>query len=134
MILATEILGREVGIVLACAAIGVARSSLYAARQPTWSSTEFAGTLPANALRSTERAEIWETLTSPRFADQTPYEIVPQLLDEGRYLGSIRSFYRVLAENQAVPERRAVMRHPARSAPRLTATQPRQVWTWDITQ
>lgn len=134
MIQATEILGAEVGVVSACAATGLARSSLYATRQASASTTEPHVTPPANALSPTERTAIWEMATRPRFADQTPYEIVSQLLDEGCYLGSIRSFYRVLAENQAVPERRDVLRHPVRSAPRLTATQPRQVWTWDITQ
>jgi len=73
-------------------------------------------------------------LNSPRFVDQTPYEVYPQLLDEGRYLCSLRSMYRVLAENQAVQERRNQLRHPARPAPHVCARQPNRAWVWDITQ
>jgi hypothetical protein len=105
---------------------------LYAARQPQPLPRERTVVRPANALSPAERATVWETLSHPRFADQTPYEIVPQLLDEGRYLGSIRTDYRVLAENQAFPERRNVLRRPTPAiVPRLTATRPLQVWTWD---
>jgi transposase InsO family protein len=75
------------------------------------------------------------TLSEPRFVDQTPYEIVPQLLDERYYRGSIRTFYRFLAQNWAVPERRNIVRRtrPA-PVPRLTATTPLPVWTWNITR
>jgi putative transposase len=135
MIQHTEALGREVGLRAACQAIGVARSSLYAARQPYLPTSERTPTRPANALSPAERATVWETLSHSRFADQTPYEIVPQLLDQGRYLGSIRTYYRILAENQAFPERRNVLRRTTPApVPRLTATRPLQVWTWDITQ
>ena len=134
MIQAAEQLRSQVGLTRACAAFGVARSSVYAHRTPK-TSTQRTPMSPANALRPAEREHIWQTLTEPRFVDQTPYEIVPQLLDEGHYRGSIRTFYRVLAENQAVPERRDIVRRirPA-PVPRLTATKPLQVWTWDITQ
>ena len=127
-----EALRHQVGLVAACATLGVARSSLYAARQAPVLTPQPAKTVPANALSPAERATLWETMNSPRCADQTPYEIVPQLLDEGCYLGSIRTYYRVLAENQAQPERRDVRRRVTPLAvPRLTATQPLQVWTWD---
>ena len=134
MIQAAEQLRSQVGLTRACAAFGVARSSLYAQRQPKTTAAR-PSTPPANALQSAEREHIWQTLIEPRFVDQTPYEIVPQLLDEGQYRGSIRTFYRVLAENRAVPERRNIVRRtrPA-PVPRLTATKPLQVWTWDITQ
>lgn len=134
MIQAAEQLRLQVGLTRACAAFGVARSSVYAHRTPK-TSTERTPMSPANALRPAEREHIWQTLTEPRFVDQTPYEIVPQLLDEGHYRGSIRTFYRVLAANQAVPERRDIVRRtrPA-PVPRLTAMKPLQVWTWDITQ
>lgn len=56
------------------------------------------------------------------------------LLDEGVYLGSTRTFYRVLAKNQEVKERRAQRRHPVYSKPELLATAPNQVWSWDITK
>lgn len=135
MIQSTETLGRTVGLTAACQAIGVARSSVYAARQARPAAEDRSSVRPVNALSAAERTTVWETLSSPRFADQTPYEIVPQLLDEGHYHGSIRTYYRVLAENQALPDRRDVLRRPSPApVPRLTATRPLQVWTWDITQ
>lgn len=135
MIQSTEALGCQVGLVAACRAVGVARSSLYVARQPHSPVSERTAARPANALSSAEQTAIWEMMNSPRFADQTPYEIVPQLLDEGQYLGSIRTLYRVLAENQALPERRNVLRRlTPPPVPRLTATRPLQIWTWDITR
>lgn len=133
MIQNTEALGCQVGLVAACRVVGVARSSLYAARQPHLAASERTVARPANALSPAERTAIWEMMNSPRFADQTPYEIVPQLLDEGQYLSSIRTLYRVLAENQALPERRNLLRRPTPPAvPHLTATRPLQIWTWDI--
>ena len=56
------------------------------------------------------------------------------LLDEGQYLCSERTMYRVLAENQAVRERRNQLRHPKYAAPELLATAPKQLWSWDLTK
>ena len=67
---------------------------------------------PARALDATERAEVFRVLCSPRFADRAPAEVYVTLLDEGVYLCSERTMYRVLAENQAVRERRAQRSHP----------------------
>ncbi len=67
------------------------------------------------------------------FINKAPAQIVPTLLDQGRYYGSVRTFYRVLEENQQVRERRNQRRHPKYPAPTLIATGPNQVWTWDIT-
>ncbi|MCB9497557.1 MAG: hypothetical protein H6686_11785 [Fibrobacteria bacterium] len=68
------------------------------------------------------------------FLDQCPREIVPKLADRGVYLGSIRTFYRVLARHQEARERRLQARRPAINAPILEATGPNQVWTWDISR
>ena len=73
-------------------------------------------------------------LNSDRFVDTTPIEVFATLLDEGVYLASIATFYRVLRENRQVKERRRQARHPARARPELTATAPGQVFTWDITK
>lgn len=72
-------------------------------------------------------------LNSERFLDSAPREVYANLLDEGRYLCSWRSMYRLLHQNQAVQERRQVRRHPQYVRPELAATGPNQVWTWDIT-
>jgi putative transposase len=86
------------------------------------------------ALSAPERAAILQTLNSERFADCTPYTAWARLLDEGVYLGSVRTFYRVLAANGMANERRAQLVHPAPVKPELIATAPNQVWSWDITR
>jgi len=89
---------------------------------------------PANRLTPAERAAILTVLNSDRFVDTTPIEVFATLLDEGVYLASIATFYRVLRDNRQVKERRRIARHPARARPELTATAPGQVFTWDITK
>jgi putative transposase len=85
-------------------------------------------------LSDVERKEVAEILYSERFVDKAPYEVFATLLDEGRYLCSIRTMYRILAEDQAVHERRDQLRHPSYRKPELLATAPNQVWSWDITK
>jgi len=128
-----ETLATKVGVSTACAAFGVARSSLYATRRPPPVVASGPGVPPPNALSAPEKTAVLAELNSARFADQTPYEVYPQLLDEGRYLCSLRSMYRILAENQAVRDRRDQLRHPARPAPQVIAHHPNHVWVWDIT-
>lgn len=70
----------------------------------------------------------------PRFVDLPPIQIYAQLLDEGIYLGSISTIYRVLNENRQVKDRRRQARHPARAIPELVAAGPGQVYSWDITK
>lgn len=74
-----------------------------------------------------------EILHDERFVDLCPHEIVPILADEGRYLASVRTFYRLLAQDGELCERRLQARHPARVAPVLEAIGPNEVWSWDIT-
>ncbi len=64
----------------------------------------------------------------------TASEVVATLLDEGEYLCSQRTMYRVLAANQAVRERRNQREHPAYTKPELVANGPNQVWSWDVTK
>ncbi len=73
-------------------------------------------------------------LHSPRFADLAPSEVYATLLDEGTYLCSERSMYRILAAHHEVRERRDQLRHPDYKQPELLATAPNQVWSWDITK
>jgi putative transposase len=77
---------------------------------------------------------VLDILHEPRFVDLAPAEVYATLLDEGRYLCSERTMYRVLAENQEVRERRNQLRHPEYKKPELLATAPNQVWSWDITK
>ena len=72
------------------------------------------------------------TAISALFADKSATQVWAVLLDEGIYLGSVSTFYRVLRAAGQVKERRAQATHPARVRPELLADAPDQVWTWDI--
>lgn len=85
-------------------------------------------------LSPNEKAEVLEVLHEERFADLAPAEVYATLLEEGRYLCSIRTMYRILAENSEVRERRNQLRHPTYAAPELLATRPNELWSWDITK
>jgi putative transposase len=89
---------------------------------------------PVNGLSEAERTQILTVLNSDRFVDTTPIEVFATLLDEGVYLASVATLYRVLRENRQVVERRRLARHPARTRPELIATGPGQVFSWDITK
>ena len=86
------------------------------------------------ALDSAERQAILEVLHSERFTDAAPAEVWATLLDEGAYLGSVSTFYRVLRAQGEVRERRRQATHPATVKPELMAAAPNQVWSWDITK
>lgn len=89
---------------------------------------------PANKLSTAERAHILATVNSKDFIDLPPVQIYARLLDEGIYLCSISTFYRVLEENRQIKERRRQARHPPRAIPELVASGPGQVFSWDITK
>ncbi len=123
---------REVGIAPACDALAVPRASFYRWIAPVH------GPRPAparpRALDATERAAVLDVLHEERFMDQAPAEVYATLLDEGRYVGSIATMYRILRDNAEVRERRDQLRHPAYAAPELLAEAPNQLWSWDITK
>ena len=90
-------------------------------------------TRPANALTAAERVKLLEVVNSPEYRDLPPKQIIPRLADEGRYLASESTLYRVLrAEGQNAHRGRAKPR-TARSVDAHVATAPNQVWSWDIT-
>ena len=122
-----------VGTAPACEAMGVARASYYRQLRPCEPAVLKRPT-PARALAPEERKAVLDALHSERFADKAPAEVYATLLDEGRYLCSIRTMYRVLDAADEVRERRDQLRHPAYKKPELLATAPNQVWSWDITK
>jgi putative transposase len=136
---AVDQLAPVVGVARACRALGVYRGRLYRVRERR---RHLAGAhvqrrprpRPPLAFSSAERDALLEVLNSDRFADMAPASIHATLLDEGRYLGSARTMYRLLAEDNGVRERRNQLTHPAYAKPQLLATEPRQVWSWDITK
>jgi putative transposase len=86
------------------------------------------------ALSAEERAQIREVLNSERFADCSPREVYATLLDEGRYLCSWPTMYRILREANEVCRRRDQSRQGSYSKPELLAPRPNQLWSWDITK
>ena len=139
----------QLGIAPTCAALNFPRASYYRALSPKSKkgvgpvSTQVERIDPGanqslvlnpRALQPEERRVVLGTLHETRFADLAPAEVYATLLDEGRYLCSERTMYRILAENHEVRERRAQLRHPHYAAPELLATRPNQLWSWDITK
>jgi putative transposase len=134
MIQIVEDLSQCVPVRRACQALGLSHHALYRSRK----TGPVLGKPPETpgerrALNAEEKVEVRNTLNSERFVDQAPREIYATLLDEGTYLCSVSSMYRILRENQEVCERRNQLRHPSFAKPELLATAPNQVWTWDIT-
>jgi putative transposase len=131
MIEAAEELGKKVGVSQACRALGVPRSSLYRARQPKPATSP--RPTPSRALGAEEREAVRAVLNSERFWDSAPREVYATLLDEEQYLCHWRTMYRILEAHDEVRERRQQRRHPVSPKPKLRATGPNEVWTWDIT-
>ena len=126
-------LAGHVGVSAACEALGVARATFYRRRRPKTGQRQ-PRPAPARALGEAERTEVFRVLCSPRFTDRAPAEVYATLLDEGVYLCSERTMYRILAENRAVRERRAQRSHPNHPKPEIVARAPNEVWSWDITR
>jgi putative transposase len=129
---AVEQLSERVSVSTTCEALGVPRSSLYRARQPKREPEP--RPTPARALTPEEKDQVCQTLNDERFQDCAPREVYATLLDEGEYLCSLRTMYRILKERQQVRERRNLLRHPTYTKPELLATGPNQLWSWDLTK
>ncbi len=127
-----EELGESIGVQAACAALIVPRSSLYRARTKRPERT--IPKISPRAFSQAEKIKVRQELNSERFQDRSPREVYATLMDEGCYLCSWRSMYRVLDENHEVRERRNQLRHPNYVKPELLATAPNQLWSWDITK
>lgn len=121
-----------VGVVAACAALGVSRASYYRSQQ--LKPEPQPQPRPARALSDEERAHVLATLDSESFMDMAPAQVYAKLLEDGEYLCSPRTMYRVLDDADQVRERRAQRCHPEYKKPQLVATAPNQVWSWDTTK
>jgi putative transposase len=132
-------LAPRIGTRAACAAAGVAQASWYRRHRvspapPRREPVHQRDRVQPRALAPAERQAILGVLHSDRFADVSPEEAWAVLLDEGTYLGSVSTFYRVLRAGGEVRERRRQATHPARVKPELQADGPNQVWSWDISK
>jgi putative transposase len=127
-------LAAVVGMRQACAAIGIARATMQRRVKPRLRVIAKRRAKSERALSNEERAAILAVAHTERFADYSVREIYATLLDEGTYLGSIATMYRVLRDAGETRERRRLATHPAAIKPELVATAPNQVWSWDITK
>jgi putative transposase len=123
------------GKAAACRALGVSRATFY--RRDSKREKPLMRLVPRPSPRrmpDPERQGVLEVLHCERFVDKAPAQVYATLLDEGNYLCSERTMYRLLEEAGEVRERRNQLRHPPAAKPRLVATAPNQVWSWDITK
>ena len=136
---AIAVLAPRIGTRAACAASGVPQATWYRRHRvspvpPRPAPVPQRDRVQPRALAAGERQAILDMLHSARFADTAPAEAWATLLDEGIYMGSVSTYYRVLREAGESRERRAQASHPAAVRPELTATGPNQCWSWDITK
>ena len=134
---AVEAVVPGVGAAPACRALGLPRASLYRMRRtldPDLEAPRLPRPAPPRALAPDERAAVLDTLHCERFMDHAPAQVHATLLDEGTYLCSPRTMYRILDSAQEVKERRDQVRRPHYAKPELLATRPNEVWSWDITK
>lgn len=120
----------------ACALLGKSRATHYrrANPKPAPARPPTQRRRPPSALSDAEQAQVLQVLRSARFADKSPAQIWATLLDEGTYLCSQSTMYRLLRANGEVRERRRQATHPPRVRPELVAHHPNEVWSWDITK
>jgi len=114
--------------------LGRPRSSHYRRLAPPLLGPPAPRPAPANALSEPERQHILSVLRSEAFCDLAPAQVWARLLDDGVYLCSIATMYRLLAAAGENRERRRQRTHPAKKRPELMAAAPNQVWSWDITK
>ena len=125
-----------VGVRAGCAAVGEAQARWYRRHRqspPRPRPERVPGTQP-RALSEVERKELRRVLNSDEHVDEAPATVYAKLLDEGIYLASVPTMYRVLRAHDEVHERRRQATHPAAKKPELVATEPNQVYSWDITK
>ena len=115
-----------------CDAVEMPRATFYRARRPACERKP--RPRPARSLLACEEAAVVAVMHEERFVDLAPREIYATLLDDGRYLCSPRTMYRILEKRSELKERRDQAQHPVYAKPELLATKPNEVWSWDITK
>ena len=125
-----------VGVRDACKAVGEPRARWYRRhrKSPAPPAPERVPVPQPRALTEVERKEVRRVLNTDEHVDEAPATVYAKLLDAGVYLASISTMYRVLRSHDEVRDRRRHATHPARVKPELVATEPNQVYSWDITK
>jgi len=122
------------GVVETCEALGMSRATYYRRKKGLSRSLEGQENKSKRRLSDEEERKVLELLTSERFMDKSVAEAYYTVLDEGMYICSQRTMYRILTRHKAVKERRDQCRHPEYTKPELLARGPNEVWSWDITK
>jgi len=122
-----------VGTKAACHALDVPRASFYRWQNPP-SKPSMAPLASPLALGATERQNVLDVLHAEEYMDQSPAAVYAALLDQGTYLCSVRTMYRILESEGESHERRKQRHHPRYEKPELLATSPNELWSWDITK
>jgi putative transposase len=125
-----------VGVRASCTAVGEAQARWYRRHRqsPPPPRPQRPSAPQPRALSDVERDELRAVLNSPDHVDEAPATVYAKLLDQGLYLASVPTMYRVLRDHDEVHERRRQATHPAAKKPELLATEPNQCWSWDITK
>jgi putative transposase len=118
----------------ACELLGASRATRYRRRRPPVLGPPPPRPAPPNALSEAERQQVLDVLRSEEYCDLAPAQIWARLLDDGTYLCSVSTMYRLLAIAGENRERRRQRTHPAKKKPELIARRANQVWSWDITK
>jgi len=118
----------------ACKVLACARAGHYRRRRAPLQGPPEPRPRSHRAITPDEQQQIVATLNSERFCDRAPAQIWATMLDEGTYVASISTMYRLLRAEHQVRERRRQATRPALVKPELVATGPNQVWSWDITK
>ena len=136
MIAATvEELTPIIGTRPACRAVGASPATIYRQRRPPEPKPRQPRATPERALSQAERQQVLDVLHSERFVDVSPEETWATLLDEGTYLCSARTMYRILAAHHGgVRDRRNQLTHPPYAKPELLAERPNELWSWDVSK
>lgn len=129
-----ELLDAGVDVRRTCKLVGRPRSTHYWRARPKLAVPAQRRPRPANALSDAERARVRELLRDPAFVDKAPAQVWAGLLDDGIYLCSESTMYRILRASGESRERRRQATHPPKVKPELVAHQPSQVYSWDITK
>jgi putative transposase len=127
-------LAPAVGTAAACRALVVSRAGVYRHRSPRAPAQPVPRSPSPRALSTAERDVVLGHLHSPRFVDAAPAQVYATLLDEGVYLASERTMYRLLDAAGEIRERRNQLRRPNYARPELLASKPNELWSWDITK
>lgn len=131
-----ELVDAGVDVRRACTFVGRPRSTHYwrARPKPAVPTQRRPRPTPANALSDAERDRVRELLRDPAFVDKAPAQVWAGLLDDGIYLCSESTMYRILRAAGESRERRRQATHPSKVKPELVTHQPGEVYSWDITK